>query len=138
MVATMRADGRDHTRAWSPTNARKCSAQSVVTPSVPLRIHYATLVPLKGRQFFKIVKSRFMMACSLGRVQINLTLLSLRCAIIKLRFMMACSLGRVQINLTLLSLHCAIIKLRFMMACSLGRVQINLTLLSLRCAIAKG
>ena len=59
-------------------------------------------------------------------------------AIIKLRFMMACLLGRVQMNLTLLSLRCAIIKLRFMMACLLGRVQINLTLLSLRCAIARG
>ena len=30
--------------------------QFVVTPSVPLRMHYVTLVPLKGRQFFKIVK----------------------------------------------------------------------------------
>ena len=59
-------------------------------------------------------------------------------AIIKLRFKMACSLGRVQIYLTLLSLRCAIIKIRFKMACSLGRVQIYLTLLSLRCAIAKG
>ena len=30
----------------------------VITPSVSLRVHYATLVPLKGRQCFQIVITR--------------------------------------------------------------------------------
>ena len=104
MEASIRTDGGERTRGCSPADTRKCSAKSVATPSVPLRIHYATLFPLKGQQFFKIVKSRFKMACLLGRGLINLALLSLRCAIIKLRFEMARLLGRGLINLTLLSL----------------------------------
>ena len=96
-------DVRQQTHENAVANSRRdkrniAVVESVVTPSVPLRIHYAIL-PLRG----------LLWEAKAAVVATDAHFASaLRCAIIKLRFKMVCSLGRVQIYLTLLSLRCAL------------------------------